>query len=316
MALLVLMHSVLMWTTFFCRGTGCAAIPAEVRRIFVPEGQTSSPNDAQAAPDKLKANVVNSWDTTAKYSGRLTSSFLGMAYLIVCVVGLMVGGRIFYGAVAVDDSIPVRLIALITAVLVAGWIVLYEFPVLHMPLLLELGPGTIDHDLAGATAHVSRLNALGYVVAVLLSLTVYAVLYRLRETTDLKQLGRGMKSLSSILYAGTLILIVGILFEKALLQWAFTFTPREEHLVKAADSFTAALVAFDGGYYTLLLAALYLPAAFMLRRQAGQLVDYDPKTLEPYGLNFSFTESLPRMFAILGPLLAGPVGELFGRLSK
>ncbi|MDX6382916.1 MAG: hypothetical protein QOK48_489 [Blastocatellia bacterium] len=302
MVLLVLLHSVLMWTTFFCHWTGCAAIPAEVTRMFPAEPKK------EGLPEAVEA--------TAKYSGRLTSSFLGMAYLIVCVVGLAVGGRIFYQSIAVDVAVPIRWIALVAAALIGFWIVLYLMPALHMPLMQSLGPRTIDLDLAGATANVDRLNALGYISAMLLSLTVYTVLYRLRDATDLKQLGKGMKSLNSILYAGTLILIVGIIFEKALLQWAFTFTSRYEPLVKAADSFTAALLAYDGGYYTLLLAALYLPAAFMLRRQGARLVDHDPKALEQYGLNFSFTESLPRMFAILGPLLAGPVGELFGRLSK
>lgn len=34
------------------------------------------------------------------------------------------------------------------------------------------------------------------------------------------------------------------------------------------------------------------------------------KTLKDQGLTFSFRESLPRLMAILGPLLAGPIGEL------
>lgn len=316
MTMLVLLHGLLMWTTFFCHWTGCAAIPGEVTRIFIPAEQKSPPPDSQAPVDKATPIVVSGAEATSKLSGRLTSTFLGMAYLIVCVVGLLVGGRIFYYSITGKGSAATRWIVVVAAGLVTIWIVLYEIPVLHMPVLQELGPRTIDRDLSGTTANVDRLNAFGYVAAMLLSVTVCAVLSQLRHTLDLKQLAKGMKSLNSILYAGTLILVVGIVFEKALLQWAFTFTSREEHMVKAAESFSAALLAYDGGFYTLLLAALYLPAAFLLRRQGAELVDHDSKALEKYGLNFSFTESLPRMLAILGPLLAGPVGELFGRLSK
>jgi hypothetical protein len=316
MTLLVLLHGLLMWTTFFCHGPVCKAIPAEVTRIFLPADPKSTPPDSQAPLEKPAPNVVSGVEAAAKLNGRLSSTFLGMAYLIVCVVGVLVGGRIFYYSITRHGSAPTRWLVGVAVVLVTSWIVLYEIPVLHMPVLQELGPRTLDLDLSGTTANVDRLNAFGYVAGLLLSLTVCAVLFELRKTRDLKELGKGMMSLNSILYASTLILIVGILFEKALLQWVFTVTSRDEHTIKAAESFSAALLAYDGGFYTLLLAALYLPAAFVLRRRGAELVAHDPKALEKYGLNFSFTESLPRMLAILGPLLAGPVGELFGRLSK
>lgn len=34
------------------------------------------------------------------------------------------------------------------------------------------------------------------------------------------------------------------------------------------------------------------------------------------GLSASFSHHLPRVAAILGPLLAGPLGDLLGRLGK
>jgi hypothetical protein len=37
------------------------------------------------------------------------------------------------------------------------------------------------------------------------------------------------------------------------------------------------------------------------------------EVLSAHGMTFSFTESLPRVLAILGPVLAGPIGQFLSR---
>lgn len=89
---------------------------------------------------------------------------------------------------------------------------------------------------------------------------------------------------------------------------------------KIGADFLSGILAIEGGFYTLVLVAVYLPAAVVLQRRA-RVLDALPvdeaekeKQLQQYGLSFSFTESLPRILAILGPTLVGPVGELLNRV--
>jgi hypothetical protein len=78
---------------------------------------------------------------------------------------------------------------------------------------------------------------------------------------------------------------------------------------------------------TLILVAVYLPAAFVLRRRAERLADEKfgegkgtlperEKWMQNRGLALSTSEYLPRVAALLAPLLAGPIGDLIGKLAK
>ena len=103
----------------------------------------------------------------------------------------------------------------------------------------------------------------------------------------------------------------------ALAQWTLSFISL--NAVEAAQNFNSTVVAVAGGFNTMVLAAVYLPAAYILQRRARLEVmrsslklkpEDREKMLKDQGLTFSFRESLPRVAAILGPLLAGPIGDL------
>jgi hypothetical protein len=125
-----------------------------------------------------------------------------------------------------------------------------------------------------------------------------------------------MKNLRLVLYAGTLLLVVAMLVKKSIYQWSLAYTSQEAEAAKIAGNFVSSLLTIDGGFYTLVLAAAYFPAALVLQRRANLLANLPveeaekEKKFREYGLTFSFTESLPRNLAVLGPLLVGPVGEL------
>ncbi len=137
----------------------------------------------------------------------------------------------------------------------------------------------------------------------------------------LSWISQAMKRLQRILYASTVLLVVGVLTERSIFQWGLAFISQDKAIQTAAQNLSASILAIDGGFFTLALAVVYLPAAIVLKHKAEHLVTpLEPaekeKVLQGYGLNFSFTESLPKLVAILAPLLAGPVGELFVRLAK
>jgi hypothetical protein len=122
-----------------------------------------------------------------------------------------------------------------------------------------------------------------------------------------------MKDLRVVLYVGTLLLVISVLLLNAVNQWSISFIPPDA--VEAARSFYVGFSSVFGGFHSLILAAVYLPAAYVLQRRARQLAkelppDQQEETLKSNGLTFSLRESMPRILAILGPLLAGPIGDL------
>ncbi len=69
-----------------------------------------------------------------------------------------------------------------------------------------------------------------------------------------------------------------------------------------------------GAVYTAIIAALYLPGAFALRRRAERILEDLPPERRPpdaaqwlreHGLVVSLREQLPQVATILGSLLAG-----------
>lgn len=83
-----------------------------------------------------------------------------------------------------------------------------------------------------------------------------------------------MKAIRMFLYVGTLLLIVGILRMSAVTQWSLAFI--QPDATDGAKAFYATLITVTGGFYTLILAALYLPAMFILQRRAQALEQESP----------------------------------------
>jgi hypothetical protein len=152
------------------------------------------------------------------------------------------------------------------------------------------------------------LDALGISLATFLALTVTTILYASRKT---KSLSNQMQYLRLILYVGSAFLVCAILRLRAILQWSVSYVQPTLGAGKGAvflyshlNDQTLAVVAVLGLFYTCLLAAIYVPGAILLnsRRESE-------KSALP------LAEQLLRLAAILGPLLAGPLGEFLGRLG-
>jgi hypothetical protein len=87
------------------------------------------------------------------------------------------------------------------------------------------------------------------------------------------------------------------------------------------DSFRTTMVSVVGGFYSLLLAALYIPAAVILKSWASRAIAAAPidaalaANESQTVFEFQWSKVLTRALAILGPLLAGPVGEFLKTLA-
>ncbi|MCA1642670.1 MAG: hypothetical protein LC785_12145 [Acidobacteria bacterium] len=146
------------------------------------------------------------------------------------------------------------------------------------------------------------------------------------------ELARRMGYLRVLLYAGTATLVTTVLRISVTFHWGLAHLPpvsgndeTRAAVAKVMADFNTSFVSTQAGAYTLLLAAIYIPAALVLDGRAAALArrvlpQMGKKEREEWlrarGLSSSFSEHLPRIVAILGPFLAGPLGDLIGFLSK
>jgi hypothetical protein len=138
---------------------------------------------------------------------------------------------------------------------------------------------------------------------------------------DEAELVRRINLLKPILYVIAAALAVAVLKFSATLGWAASYLPPESDIGKSVVSLVRGIIASMGTVFTLFVAGVYLPAALLLRARVRKLAlrekpDDPDGWLKSRGLTLSFPQYLPRVIALLGPLLAGPLGELLGKATS
>lgn len=259
-----------------------------------------------------------------RYNGRISWTFLMAAYMLLSAVAFVVSiiltsqSFVNWGK---RPTIGVVTLILLTALSVVLLLVSKD---IYMPLLAKLLEKTVQVDVTNIVQIANSVNSIGLAAAFSLVLASCAVLLPTTQKgiVALKQLSTKMTYMRAVLYVGTLMLVSGVLLMTGLFSWSKTFISQTEANLEIVDTFTSGVLNTSGALYTLILAAVYLPAAFILRERARSLTVKDEdaaekeRLLQDSNLTFSFRESLPRVAAIIAPMLAGPVGELFSRLPQ
>ncbi len=147
-----------------------------------------------------------------------------------------------------------------------------------------------------------------------------------------------MRHLRALLYSGAVILVVTTFRQNVTLRWALDYLQLPASLEKDVafalprflfqrlEVLVSNIVTGTGILNTLILASLYIPSAYVLQRRGEYLAvaaDSDKSKkdsrvltkahkdwMEQHGLSFVLKDQLPKMAAILSPLLAGPIGQL------
>ena len=321
-AFLPLLAVVMLYTTeivwrnsfFFCTTGHCnESILDHIWNVLSVNPDSNPPSSTNLDEREL---------TALRYGGRLTWYLLGEFYLFVCLAALVVAAMLIF---QLSPHQPfVRMLGALLLSLLVG-LFLFRNPKIHMAVFLIILEKTIKHDVPAIIPMTDFFNSLGNAAAFALLLASCATLFPSPETAypqGMKLLSQKMKALRLVLYTGTILLVGTMLLKRAIFQWALAYTSQEEQAVEAARLFISNLLTMDGGFYTLILAAAYLPASLILQRRAQRLPDLpveEPekeKKLKEHGLVFSWAESFPRILAILGPFLVGPVGELLNVIVK
>ena len=305
---------------FFCAGGYCnESIPGNIWKVLRTDSAgngTSSADLEETTNENLSKELEESKNTGLRYSGRITWVLLGEIYLFICIAALAVAAVITFQLFPKRPFISAFIVIILS--LIVG-LFLFSKPELHMAVFEIIFKKTIAHDVPSIELITNFLNSLGNAAAFSLLLTSCATLlasYINSYSEGLDQLANRMKKLQIVLYTGTVLLVATMLLKNSIFQWALAYLSQEEQFTEIARDFVSSLLSMDGIFYTLVLAAAYLPAAFVLHRRARILADFPSeeiekeKKLQEHGMTISFTESLPRILAILGSILVGPVGEL------
>lgn len=282
-----------------------------------------------------------------RYSGRVVWVFLVAVSALLCLASFFATYRLIYKSSSFrKESAATRTTFFVGLSLLLGFL-LWFFPRSYTPVMMDILKATIAQQgqfgMPIVFETMNLINSLTYAAAFMLVFASCAILLPRKSVAEtdtrdedtkpnetdkaegedlevianrLAAVSEQMKDLRIVLYFGTFLLIVGVLRMSAVTQWTLAFISPDA--LDAAKSFHITLSSVAGGFNSLILAAVYLPAAYILQRRAELFAnelplppDKQEETLKSKGFTFSFRESLPRALAILGPLLAGPIGELF-----
>lgn len=255
-----------------------------------------------------------------EYAGRVSSE---AAAVLLCGVALVAGIAALVNAWR-KASLTVE-----WPYLAGTWLVVAL--VVEMEVVLKgvaAGAGASDRvyallgDLYAKTLGVidgnrSALNALDMMLDVSNTAVIFAAtslalasavaaleILRVKENGDPAGLKRLERRLDLILLGAAATLVAGTIAVAEWTAWPAVFV--NDETVKAYTRLTTAFMGFQGVCYVGVLVAIYLPAAWMLDSAYRELVPGEAGTTGP------MLTRLTRLFAVLSPLLAGPVATFLG----
>lgn len=196
-----------------------------------------------------------------------------------------------------EDRGRVAVIAAIVLALFAGWLAIWS-PTFGDPPTLEM-PGTrapplfpsvhlfnfhMTADLLhqiddGFHRFAYRLYMICFslLVAVVLS-GMFAACYALSPTdpdsgTSTVQIADRMALMRNMLYLGSLLLSVGIIFIGAWLNWPATLLPSDQPLKADLSALAGSVTMYWGAVLSALLLSVYVPSALCLRARARKVAN-------------------------------------------
>jgi hypothetical protein len=227
------------------------------------------------------------------------------------------------------------LLALVPAVVTA--LALLRNPQQLLIMLHSLLRGTVAADpqlgMPAVAGVMNVLNALSLSSALALAITCCLLILphpaddRPAPVAPAAELAQRLDTLETtatwlriILYVQTASMVAGVLRLSATLSWIEAFLVPGD--VAAFGGLRMTWTAMFGAYYSLMLAGMYLPAAYIIRERARAAIAAAPvpeatreKAYARPELSLTPGSALPRIAVMLGPVLAGPIGEFVKSLT-
>lgn len=283
--------------------------------------------DGKCSPltSELLAAAMSRTDQTRilTYVAKAAWTLVDGVHLLACLAALVTSALIIYHALLDYHPRFRRTIIIVAFALTADLSLLFTLWANRdigapAPELLRT---TVATDFPRILFYTHVSDAMSLTAALSLCFAATAILWKryANQPDDATDLARRMKLLRYVLYMGAVLLVMGVLRLSTTLNWAASFLQVQSEAGKGIASLVTGVVSSLGTYYTLLMSGIYLPAALVLRARARELAELQPQEeqqtwLTKRGLTLSYAESLPRLVAILAPLMAGPFVDIIKRL--
>ena len=277
--------------------------------------QTKLAEQVKALQDQLSG--IHNRQSKIYWSRAMYATFVAL-FVMVSLASVIVAAYIIFNTLSKDQLVAVLAVLLMSACVGIG---LYVTSEQHMMVVNEITSHIKDAGNINPLTNV--LNSFGYAATTTLVFAVTTLLLFPAQIVNseeefennVKLLSTRMKYLRAVLYVGTGMLIITIFRMKAGLDWSVASLVQSD--TTSAESFNMTLITAQGSFYTLLLAAVYSPAAYTILKTANLLPTADitkkNETLSSKGLAMtapSIREYLPRLGVMLLPFLVGPIAEL------
>lgn len=295
------------------------------RFLFCDQDSTTacSPVNSQAIVASIKNLPA---PDVAIYVARASWTLANGLYLLACLTALFAAGFVMKEVFSKLDTkspwpriIIIMLVALNVSLLMSTWASHDTLSPAQQLLRATVGQ-------AEPAIHINRLNrlfdAISLTATLSLAFAASAILFQ-RDANLLgkEELRRRQTLLRYVLYVGAALLAIAVLALSARLGWGKSYLPSESPMATPVNDLVKGIVNSMGAFYALLMAAVYIPAALVLQSRVKQLAlieaPDDPNTwLTTNGFSLSVSDYVRRIVALLGPMLAGPLGELLIQTSS
>jgi hypothetical protein len=319
---------VLLTWALLDRVVNAVADPTAAPRTAVPSlsGPTAAPVTpaAPAAASAPKDSIAPSrFDETR---GRLTWS-ISILFAVLAIGGTFSAALVVIGETTSEHRWSRWLLLAIPALLYTP---LYRTEAwrFNKPIIDD----SIYHE-TGAKYFVTGVESLAYSTLIALAVAVGCVLFRtLRSqpgadvSAAAAMLARHQRQIRLLLYTGAAALVAGTLEVSALYTWAVQQLPATSEYAAGSKIIPEAMGWLAGSFYSILLAAIFVPTFSILRYEAEHLADKakpnKPAVVrEKWLVDHAIATSIPKQFvsaiAVLAPLIAGgPLSQLLELIGR
>ena len=260
------------------------------------------------------------------YIARASWTLINGVHLLACVLAIVTAGIVIYRALAADYGDGK-----------ARWMIVLTVIALAADVSLFVALWTAEKDVNSPAQQLLRAtvgqvlpeinkfnrwgDALGLTGTLCLAVAACATVWQrnVNKKLDADEVAKRVQLLRPVLYVGALTLVVAVLRLSATHAWAVTYLPANSDLGQAVATFTKGIIGTLGTVFTLLIGGIYLPAALMLQarvREVAPSQQSPEEFIKNCGIDLSLPATLGRAIVLLGPFLAGPLGERLVEATK
>ncbi|HEX9918828.1 MAG TPA: hypothetical protein VGA87_06660 [Pyrinomonadaceae bacterium] len=258
------------------------------------------------------------------YVDRVHWTLAGGLHLVVSVAALLVSSFVIYRMLdhlGARERLLFIFIALFIAADIGLYVAIHTASDVSSPaqILLEQ---TVARVLPDINFYNRLFDALGTMVGITLAVASCTIIWRNTGVQpEERELRNHLRLLRGLLYAGAAALVIGVLRLAATLHWGGDFWTDNSPAGEEVSKLTTGIVSSLGISYTLALTSMYVPTVLVLSARARALAknespDKQEEWLKNHGLTLSYLGYLPRLLALLGPILVGPVGTALSKLGN